>query len=282
MKMKIIDCRYRPPTEPWLNSISHNPVYSDYVEKNGFNKKKPETLKDCVKKLLAASINSAVLVGRDIESTWHVPADNFLVDSDFAAFPDFFIPVYGVDPHKGIDAYRHIKTALASGHIAGIAIEPGMSRCVIDDAHYYPYYALCCDAGAPVIMTAGMAPRLRGVAMDASAPWRIDRVANDYPELRILVSHGGYPYVCEALSVCARHDNIFMDLSSTFNKPLAGEYAMAAAGPLADRFVFASASPYTEALAALAQAKTIQFNVGAEEKFFETNALKLFKNWRLR
>lgn len=278
--MKIIDCRYRPPTEPWLNGILHNPVYADYVEKNGFHKKKPEALKDCVEKLLAASIDKAVLVGRDIESTWHVPPDNSLVEADFAAFPDFFIPVRGVDPHKGIDSYRHIKKSLASGQIAGIAIEPGMCRCAVDDAHYYPYYALCCDAGAPVIITAGMAPRLRGVALDAAAPWRIDRVANDYPELRLLVSHGGYPYVCEALAVCARHDNIFMDLSTTFNKPLAVEYARAAAGSLADRFVFSSASPYADALTALSQAKTIPFNAESEKMFFETNALKLFKNWR--
>lgn len=276
--MKIIDCRYRPDTEAWLASFRTSPVYARYMRGSALADRPAKSLEQCVAELEALNIVRAVIEGRDIESSSATPSTNALAEADAAAFPDLFLCARCYDPWKGMTAYRAMKDALAAGRACAAVIEPGMARCPADDARYYPLYALCCDAGAPVIVTAGLAPRLAGVTLDEARPLRLDRVAADFPDLRLLMSHGGYPFVSEALGVALRHENLFLDLSGTTGRPLAEAYARAAAGDLADRFVFSSANPFTPAATALRQAQALGFSADIREGFFYGNALRLFKN----
>ncbi|MBI2321391.1 MAG: amidohydrolase family protein [Chloroflexi bacterium] len=41
-------------------------------------------------------------------------------------------------------------------------------------------------------------------------PAHLERVAEDFPELRIIAEHGCYPYVREAIVVAARRDNVYV------------------------------------------------------------------------
>ncbi len=45
------------------------------------------------------------------------------------------------------------------------------------------------------------------------APRYIDFVARDFPELKIVISHGGYPWVNEAIIVAQRNRNVYIELS---------------------------------------------------------------------
>lgn len=280
--MGIIDCRYRPPTKAWLKSFIENPVYAAYMRATSFAGKSAKSLEECVKELEGLGVARAVLAGRDIESAWAAASSNPLVAEDTEKFPDLFIPVYGYDPGKGMLAFRELKDALARGKAYGASIEPGMTRLAADASLWYPLYALCCDFNAPVLITSGLSPRLKRVTLDAASPSRIDRVATDFPGLRILASHGCYPFVSEALGMCMRHDNVFLDFSSTFGKPMAEAYIKAAANALMDKFVFASASPFVDIKTALDQAMDMNFPAEAKRKIFELNAQRLFGNvaWR--
>lgn len=276
--MKIIDCRYRPDTEAWLAGFRASPVYARYLPGSALAATPSRSLAECAAELKALHIVRAVIEGRDIESGSATPSTNALAEADAAAFPDLFLCARCYDPWKGMAAYRGMKDALAAGRACAAVIEPGMARCPADDARYYPLYALCCDMGAPVLVTAGLAPRLAGVGLDEARPLRLDKVATDFPDLRLLMSHGGYPFVSEALGVALRHENLFLDLSGAAGKPLADAYVNAAAGDLADRFVFSSANPFTPVATALRQAQAFGFSADIREGFFYGNALRLFKN----
>ena len=143
--MNIIDCRYRPNTPEWMATFTRNPVYAEYVKLTDFDRKPTQSLAACAAQLGSLGIGKALVSGRDIESTYASPSSNGLVDACVAAFPDLFIGIYGYDPHKGMQAYKAMRQAFAEGRSLGASIEPAMAHCALDDARYYPLYALCCD-----------------------------------------------------------------------------------------------------------------------------------------
>lgn len=276
--MKVMDCRYRPTTAAWMNTFVKNPVYAEYVKITGFDKKTVKDLAGCVAQLTELGIEKAVITGRDIESTFATPSSNSLVDESVAAYPSLFIGVYGYDPYKGMKGYKAMRKALEEKRSVGASIEPGMSKCSVDSALYYPLYALCCDHDVPVMVTAGLSPHMPGVLLDATSPARLDRVASDFPELRILISHGGYPWVNETIAVCMRHSNVFIDFSSAYNKPMGKQYIRAAKENLSERFVFSSANPFADVDKALAQFMQMGFEGEVLENILYRNAQHLFSN----
>ncbi|MDL2209325.1 amidohydrolase family protein [Desulfovibrio sp. OttesenSCG-928-O18] len=275
--MNVIDCRYRPDTKEWMDTFIRNPVYAEYVRLTGFDRKPTRDLASCVRQLEQLGIKKALVTGRDIESTYASWHSNDLVDECVAAYPALFIGIYGYDPHKGMAAYTSMKRAFAKKKSLGASIEPGMAKCSIADPRYYPLYALCCDHDVPVLITAGLSPNMPGVTLEHSAPVHLDKVATDFPALRMLVSHGGYPWVNESIAVCMRHENIFMDFSSAANKPFGDLYIKAANEYLPERFVFASASPFADVDKALSQVLAMGFSENALENLLHRNARRLLK-----
>jgi predicted TIM-barrel fold metal-dependent hydrolase len=69
-------------------------------------------------------------------------------------------------------------------------------------------------------------------------------VARDFPELRILLSHGGYTWVNETIGVCMRHRNVYIDFSCVDNKPMSECYAKAANEYITDKVPFLQRLPH--------------------------------------
>ena len=85
-------------------------------------------------------------------------------------------------------AIAQIERALALG-FRGVTIEPGAYPVPIyaDDRTLYPIYAYLEDKDLPVVLlTGGNA----GPDLSYSNPVQVDRVASDFPQLRIVVAHG--------------------------------------------------------------------------------------------
>ena len=92
-----------------------------------------------------------------------------------------------------------------------IATDPYLAHCPPSDARYYPIYAKCVELGVPVFVTTAPArPQVPRAIMDYIDPRQIDVVARDFPELILIMSHGGYPFVNEAIFACMRNANVYM------------------------------------------------------------------------
>ena len=101
---------------------------------------------------------------------------------------------------------------LIEGHrlgLRGIFIEPGRSPgCDIDDRRLYPLYERCVEHDLVLIpQTSGI---VGGANLDYSNPTHIDRVAQDFPALRILAGHACYPFYREAIVVSGRHEHVYL------------------------------------------------------------------------
>ena len=127
----------------------------------------------------------------------------------------------------------------------------------------------------PLLVTAGLSPHMPGVLLSPTSPAALDKVATDFPDLRILVSHGGYPWAGETIAVCLRHRNIYLDFSSSINKPGGELYVKAANDCLADRFVFSSANPFVDVDKALEQIGRLWLSDEARDSMLHKNALHL-------
>ncbi|MFR1533200.1 MAG: amidohydrolase family protein [Bilophila wadsworthia] len=159
--------------------------------------------------------------GRDCETTYGFPANNNSILEFCRAYPNKFLGFWGIDPHKGMDAVREVEHVIKDLGMRGIATDPYLAHCPPSDARYYPIYAKCVELGVPVFVTTAPPAQVPRAIMDYIDPRQIDVVARDFPELILIMSHGGYPFVNEAIFACMRNANVYMDLSEYELAPMA-------------------------------------------------------------
>ena len=188
----------------------------------------------------AAGVDAGVVVGRLAGVLGSVPNED--VRQIVAAHP----PLHrrGLDrPDRPPAACRTIDQALADGFKL-INIEPGSYPVPMhaDDRRLYPIYGHCEDVGVPVIMMVG---GTAGPDLSYSDPIRTDRVLADFPNLNVVVAHGGWPWVNEILHLGFRRQNLWLSPDMYFSRmPGWEEYVKAADGFLSDRMLYASSFPF--------------------------------------
>ncbi len=134
-------------------------------------------------------------------------------------------------------AIAELKAAVNDLGMRGAAVDPYLAQNYANDAKYYPVYAKCCELDIPIVFTTGPATLVPGAIIDHVAPRYIDFVARDFPELKIVISHGGYPWVNEAIIVAERNKNVYIDLSEYEFSPMAEAYVQAANSMIADKML---------------------------------------------
>lgn len=244
--MPVIDFRLRPPLKGFLQMIMYaGAERRDRITRqhgmepasSAQEKSMPMLLAD----MDAAGITTGVVMGR--YSGLYGSVSNQDVAEIVNAYPGRFIGIGSVDPSSRRRAMQQIDEALALG-LRGINLEPGAypEPLYPDDRRLYPIYAYCEDRDIPVTVMAGGSA---GPDLSYTNPVHIDRVAGDFPQLRIAITHGGWPWVTEILHVAFRRPNIYLSPDQYLcNMPGMNDYLLAANGYLAERFLYASSYPF--------------------------------------
>ena len=113
--MRIIDTRFRPGTRETLQGILTNPLYKNFSEAANFSARPEASLAEEVAMLRELGVVRAVVTGRDISSTVDTASTNPGMLESIAAYPDFFIGFYGVDPHPGMKTLRALRAEIRNG-----------------------------------------------------------------------------------------------------------------------------------------------------------------------
>lgn len=87
-----------------------------------------------------------------------------------------------------------------------------------NDRRFYPLYAKCAELDIAVGFQVGHSAEV--LPSDVGRPMLADDVAIDFPDLRINLSHTGWPWVDEWCSMLWRHPNVYGDISAYFPKSL--------------------------------------------------------------
>ena len=273
--MKVIDFRFRPNTPETITGIQNSKMFKGLCEHIDFGKMKPQSLAEVVADLDRHQVEWAVITGRDCETTYGSKSNNDSVIEFVKAYPNKFIGFVGLDPHKGMKAIAEFKAAVNDLGLRGAAVDPYLAQIYAHDAKYYPIYAKCCELDVPIVFTTGPATLVPNAIIDHVAPRYIDIVARDFPELKIVISHGGYPWVNEAISVAERNRNVFIDLSEYEYAPMAEAYIQAANTMIPDKVLFASAHPFVDFREALQKYERLQLKAEVRQKILYDNAARL-------
>jgi predicted TIM-barrel fold metal-dependent hydrolase len=188
-----------------------------------------------------ANVQVGVVPGRISPVLGTIEADD--IAAIVARRPDRLMGYAGIDPVDRRKATGAIDAAVKMG-MKGVVIEPGLSSnpMHLDDARMYPLYAHCEDLKLPVLFMAG---GNAGPDVTYTSPEHIDRVARDFPDLKIISGHGNWPWAAQMIHVCYRRPNIWLspDMYIFGGMPGAQDYINAANGFMAERFLFATAYP---------------------------------------
>jgi predicted TIM-barrel fold metal-dependent hydrolase len=131
-----------------------------------------------------------------------------------AAHPDRFIGSCVVDPNQGMDAVRKIERLHRDLGIRAVSFSPMslVPQVPIDDRRAYPVYAKCAELGIPVFITVGVPGPL--VPMAAQKVELLDEVCCFFPELTIVMRHGGEPWSELAVMLMRKWPNLFYSTSA--------------------------------------------------------------------
>lgn len=273
--MKVIDFRFRPNTPEVVTGIQNAKMFKGLLEKLDFHKMKGQPLEEIVADLDRHGVVKAVITGRDCEMTYGSKSNNDSVIEFVKKYPNKFIGFVGLDPHKGMKAIAELKASVTDLGMRGAAIDPYLAQIYANDAKYYPIYSKCCELDVPIVFTTGAATLVTGAIIDHVAPRYIDFVARDFPELKMIISHGGYPWVNEAIIVAERNANVYIDLSEYEFSPMAEAYVQAANTMIADKILYASAHPFIPFQQALKTYQELPFKPEVRSKIMYENAAKL-------
>ncbi len=245
--MTIIDFRIRPPVRGFLDMIMYTAaerrnVYTRQLGLEPAPSAQARSMDMLINEMDQAGVGVGVVQARFSDFFGSVSNDD--VAAIVKDHPGRFIGIAAIDPTNRRAAIAEIDRMMTAG-FKGINVEPGAYPVPIypDDRRLYPIYAHCEDCGIPVIIMAG---GNAGPDLSYSFPVHVDRVAGDFPKMKIAVSHGGWPWVSEILHVAFRRENVYVSPDMYLHEaPGWEEYLKAANGFLAERFIYASCYPLT-------------------------------------
>lgn len=273
--MQIIDFRFRPNTPEIINGIKNSTMFKASCQAIGFDARKPQALPEIVADLDALGVEVGVITGRDCETTYGFPANNQSVLEFCQAYPKKFVGFWGIDPHKKRAALDEMEKVVHEYHMRGIAIDPYLAHLKPSEARFYPLYTRCVDLNIPVFITMAPPPEVPGAILEYADPRDVDKVARDFPELTIIMSHGGYPFVNEAIYTCQRNANVYMDISEYERSPQVSVYVQAMNDCIPDKVVFASAHPFVELKDALNAYEQFPLKDSVRTKVMYANAKRI-------
>lgn len=115
-----------------------------------------------------------------------------------------------------------------------------------------------------------------GIGLDYGRPIHLDTLAKDFPRMKILAAHPGWPWVEETIGVVTHKKNLYVDTSGYLAEQLPELFQKAIGGRLQDKALFGTDFPYVDLAKALASFDKMGFKDAVKEKLLLGNARKLF------
>lgn len=204
--------------------------------------------------------------------------NRFVVEA-LAFAPDRFYGLATADPwgEWGVmDAVRTLRVMVEEHGCVGLKLEPFVNDRVPTEAGWYPLYAACVDLDVTVQIQVGSAgPPM--YASETGRPGYIDRVAVDFPELRIVAGHIGAPWTDEMIAVAAKHPNVWIDTSAHQPKHYPPSFVHFARTFGQHKCIWASDWPILDFARALAGVDELGLSPDGQRLFLAGNAARAFK-----
>lgn len=217
-------------------------------------------------------------VSLGLTAAWYGPAGDLISNDDVAGFveaePDRLRGLAGADLRKPMDAVRELRRRIDEGFV-GLRLVPWLWELPPTDRRYYPLYAACCELDVPFCTQVGHTGPLRPSETGRPIPY-IDQVAIDFPELRIVCGHIGYPWTTEMIAVADKHPNVFIDTSAYSTNRYPAELVDYMKSRGRDKVLFGTNYPMITPARALRDLDQLELDDDTRKAFLRGNAERVF------
>lgn len=152
--------------------------------------------------------------------------------------PQKFIGGAGYNPFRIDESLRTIETCVRERGFGYVYFHPITFGIAANDRRCYPLYAKCVELGIPVGLQVGHSAE--PLPSNVGRPMLVDDVALEFPTLKINLSHTGWPWTGEFISMLWRHPNVYGDISAYFPKTLDSELVKAMDRQLRNKIMIGS------------------------------------------
>ena len=277
----IIDIHAHPLTKEVLELPGAKTLFMPY-EAIFHSELKPISLEEMIEGMDKAGVDKTVLCSMNMETMALDGLEGFNVPNELIAkavnqYPDRFIGFACVDPRKGYLAGKELELAVRELGLVGLGeILPSDVELYPNDKLMYPLYEKALELEIPVLIHTGQLfdP---GTKIKYNNPIFVDDVAVDFPSLRLIVAHFGWPWTEEAIAVVQRNPNVYFDISGwapRHSPKLVIDYMN---GPLSDKALFGTDFPLLSWERVVSELKALPLKESTKKKVFGGNA-KQFLN----
>lgn len=290
----IIDFRVRPPVQETRKSTLETPedpfsgyfnVYKKVQKSTAYDKAEVEKIYDMgfdkfLDMLKALGIVKIVSCARDAETTFGLKLRNEVIGQLVEKYPDRVIGFAAVDPHKGRLAVKELEDAVKNMGLRGLQLEPYLHRMYVYEKKYFPLYEKCVELNIPVWIHTSM-NWSHQLKIDLGRPIYLEDVAINFPQLKIIAGHTGWPWVNELCALAWKWPNIYIDISSMrqkyFATPGAGYEMLLHMGntTIQDKILFSSGFPLLPIKQAIEDVRGLPLKESVREKWFYKNAARV-------
>lgn len=281
---RVIDFRMRPPIPEAFPEIPKLARYKDIYKRpshlEGFEFESGWEF--VTRQLDAAHAVKALVVAEDFTTTLGKHVSNETVAALIGNQGSRFAGLASVDPYKGRQAEEDLERAFGGLGMVGLGLWPCFLDMPPSDKRLYPLYEICRAHSAFVVINAGVHFN-RSAPMDLQHPRHFDQLGMDFPDLDILASHAGWPWILEMIAVCWRHPNVSLELSAVRHKhmmkPHSGWEPLFNYGDslLAGQVVFGSSWPLLPLRRSVEEVMEFPIKDETKEKWLYSNAARLLK-----
>lgn len=118
------------------------------------------------------------------------------------------------NPFRIEESLRDIDKAVKEYGFKCVYFHPITFGLAPNDRQCYPLYAKCVELSIPVGFQVGHSAEI--LPSEVGRPMYADQVAIDFPNLTIILSHTGWPWIEEWMSMLFRHPNVYGDTAGYF------------------------------------------------------------------
>lgn len=200
---------------------------------------------------------SGVRAMLDLGFTKYLPIEEAGVLHDYALetqrrFPDAILGNWlQIDPRTGAAGVAELRRCLdaAGDGIVGLCVSGAAVQVDASDARFDPFYKVCIEARAPVLILVGYTalgagmPRGNGVLLDLCHPRYVDKVALNYPDLTIIAGRPAWPWQDDMIAVLLHKPNVWYELHGWSPKYYAESLKREIPRRLQDRVLFGADYP---------------------------------------
>jgi uncharacterized protein len=218
-------------------------------------------------------------VGTGLLCAWWGPAGPLISNDEVAAmvqsWPDRFVGVAAVDLSRPMAAVRELRRCVRELGFLALRVVPWLWDLPPDDRRYYPLHAECCELGVVFCTQVGHTGPLRRSEPGRPIPY-LDHVALDFPELRIVGGHIGYPWTAEMIALATKYPNVYIDTSAYKANRYPPELVDYVRGHGREKVLFGSNHPAWPAATCLDAFDKLALDEDVARLFLRDNAVRVF------